>query len=393
MDTLGRKIQIYRGLETSLPVLEDGELGYTYDENGGSKKLWVGSSDGVNHRIQAEQYIIDDLVSNVADGALSARQGKILKDMIDAIGAGGASVNVVDNLLSNSPISALSARMGKVLNEKIINHENNANSQKHIELVDEEPVDLANTGVVFLRRDETSENVPSQPTLDELKQEINRIESNLTSHETKIASSTELGHIKIGDNLTITEDGVLNASSGEISDASNATKGIIQVGENLTISSGILSVPVATKTVAGAIKVTDTFSDDSKDVAASAFLTKYLLDNTANKNELSAKANQVQSPSVVCTLSSGWAHGSSQLKYFKDQFGIVHLYGSVIKSSGGTTITTLPVGNRPIDRVNIIVMEGDDSTSKIGLLGIDASGNVLSQTTRNCYISVSFRAQ
>lgn len=66
--------------------------------------------------------IEDNLVSTSKTTALSANQGRVLKELIDSIpqgggssGGGGASVPVVDNLTSTSTTSALSANQGKVL--------------------------------------------------------------------------------------------------------------------------------------------------------------------------------------------------------------------------------------------------------------------------------------
>lgn len=61
------------------------------------------------------------------------------------------------------------------------------------------------------------------------------------------ASASTLGGVKIGDNLSITEDGVLNATGGgyELPIASTSTLGGVKVGTGLSInSSGVLSVPV-----------------------------------------------------------------------------------------------------------------------------------------------------
>lgn len=64
----------------------------------------------------------DNLVSTSKTTALSANQGRVLKELIDSIpqgggssGGGGASVPVVDNLLSTSQGSALSANQGRLL--------------------------------------------------------------------------------------------------------------------------------------------------------------------------------------------------------------------------------------------------------------------------------------
>jgi hypothetical protein len=65
--------------------------------------------------------------------------------------------------------------------------------------------------------------------------------------ELPVASDTLLGAVKIGDNLTIEEDGTLNAQQGnyELPTASNVVKGGILIGDNLTIDGeGYLSATV-----------------------------------------------------------------------------------------------------------------------------------------------------
>lgn len=61
-----------------------------------------------------------------------------------------------------------------------------------------------------------------------------------------IASNTTLGGIKVGNNLTIEEDGRLSADeiSYTLPIAADDTLGGIMVGNNLSISAGVLSVPV-----------------------------------------------------------------------------------------------------------------------------------------------------
>lgn len=61
-----------------------------------------------------------------------------------------------------------------------------------------------------------------------------------------IASETVLGGIKVGDNLTIEEDGTLNAESTEytLPIASASTLGGVKVGNNLAINNGILTAAV-----------------------------------------------------------------------------------------------------------------------------------------------------
>ena len=65
--------------------------------------------------------------------------------------------------------------------------------------------------------------------------------------ELPVASNTILGGIKVGTNLTITQDGTLNAEDGNytLPTASNVVKGGILVGDNLTIDGeGYLSATV-----------------------------------------------------------------------------------------------------------------------------------------------------
>jgi prefoldin subunit 5 len=61
-----------------------------------------------------------------------------------------------------------------------------------------------------------------------------------------IASETVLGGIKVGNNLTIEEDGTLNAESTEytLPTASASTLGGVKVGGNLNINNGILTADV-----------------------------------------------------------------------------------------------------------------------------------------------------
>lgn len=61
-----------------------------------------------------------------------------------------------------------------------------------------------------------------------------------------IASETVLGGIKVGNNLTIEEDGTLNAESTEytLPTASATTLGGVKVGNNLAINDGVLTAAV-----------------------------------------------------------------------------------------------------------------------------------------------------
>lgn len=65
------------------------------------------------------------------------------------------------------------------------------------------------------------------------------------------------------------------------------------------------------------------------------------------------KANKELPNSIQCTLNTAWRHANipdgSPLIYYKDDFGIVHLQGRILRISTplDNTLTTLPVGFRP----------------------------------------------
>lgn len=74
------------------------------------------------------------------------------------------------------------------------------------------------------------------------------IDTEERAYHLPIASDTTLGGIKVGDNLTIEEDGTLNAEATEyqLPTASASTLGGIKVGSNLQINDGILTAKVDT---------------------------------------------------------------------------------------------------------------------------------------------------
>lgn len=205
LDTMGREIQLFRGKLSSLPTLLPGQPACAFDDITNQPSLWVGTESDGNVRVQAEQYIIDDLVSNNPNAALSAKQGKILKDLIDAIGEGGASTTVVDNLDSQSPVSALSARQGNVLDGKItavsdtLNTHTNNKTNPH-------GVTAAQVGA---------------PTT-----------AQFNNHVGTMTSKTAIGHVKVGAGINVTVDGTIS-----VPDASTTQKGIAQLNNTLTSTS------------------------------------------------------------------------------------------------------------------------------------------------------------
>lgn len=72
------------------------------------------------------------------------------------------------------------------------------------------------------------------------------IDTSTRSYHLPIASATTLGGIKVGNNLTIEEDGTLNAESTEYSlpVASSSTLGGVKIGSGLSINDAVASVNV-----------------------------------------------------------------------------------------------------------------------------------------------------
>lgn len=75
----------------------------------------------------------------------------------------------------------------------------------------------------------------------EVTEHLAQIKNEIDEHSNKVASTTELGNIKVGKNLTIAPDGTLNASGGTVPDASTSQKGIVQLSDSLTSGSSNLA--------------------------------------------------------------------------------------------------------------------------------------------------------
>lgn len=96
---------------------------------------------------------------------------------------------------------------------------------------------------------------------------------------------------------------------------------------------------------------------------------------------------------VNAALGTGWSvRPNYYLKYYKDAFGIVHLYGRVDRNGGGTLITTLPVGYRPVENVETGVTQGVTGHAYIEIFPdgrVNAPSGVADNT--NILIECSFR--
>lgn len=118
------------------------------------------------------------------------------------------------------------------------------------------------------------------------------------------------------------------------------------------------------------------------------------------KDGWNSKAGKtIESPMTV-PLSAPWSNAEpitayAPLTYYKDNFGIVHMQGSVKSSGGSLTIFTLPVGYRPSTIVNGLAFDTKGSaTVPVALVYINTNGQVrLDGNTANNPISliVSFQ--
>lgn len=159
--------------------------------------------------------------------------------------------------------------------------------------------------------DETGDVTLQLPDISELM-----TNQEFQEHETKIASATVLGHVKVGENLSIGADGKLNASSGTVPDASTTIKGIV--------------------------KLNDTLISPSTTEAATANAVKHLND---------IKVDKLQEGWIAAVLAGAWINTGGDyesLRYYKDTLGVCHVSGIVSNPSSNLgIITTLPVGYRP----------------------------------------------
>ena len=112
--------------------------------------------------------------------------------------------------------------------------------------------------------------------------------------------------------------------------------------------------------------------------------------------EINKKANKTQEGWIAPVLLNGWTTPSARVtRYFKDEFGMVHVEGTM-QDGTSTTLFTLPQGYRPSAALYEAAIVWD-STSAIssGLLMLDTSGNLqITSSPRFKYIifSFSFRA-
>lgn len=83
------------------------------------------------------------------------------------------------------------------------------------------------------------------------------------------------------------------------------------------------------------------------------------------------------------SYQNNWA-GVTNCAFLKDNFGFVHLEGTIKSGTVGTTIFTLPMGYRPSESKNFPVI----SNSEIGWLSVSSCGIVALQSGSNIWLSL-----
>lgn len=92
-------------------------------------------------------------------------------------------------------------------------------------------------------------------------------------------------------------------------------------------------------------------------------LTTHKTDNTS-AHDINLKANKEQGNWIIAILQNGWVQVSPSVKYYKDEFGVVHISGECKDGtiSNGTTIATLPDGYRPLYTAKNFAIRTQDGT-------------------------------
>lgn len=119
------------------------------------------------------------------------------------------------------------------------------------------------------------------------------INSDASTYHLPIASETTLGGIKVGDNLTIEEDGTLNAESTEyqLPTASASTLGGVKVGNNLAINDGVLTAAVDS-----------VLSGSSSNPVQNSVVTSNISSINSNLGQLDTRTDNLENS--VSTISS-----------------------------------------------------------------------------------------
>lgn len=145
-------------------------------------------------------------------------------------------------------------------------------------------------------------------------------------------------------------------------------------------------VSLATQTEAGIFKVSnDRFASPRTEIVPTFSALKQVTDNIYA--EFDYVAMKQQENWITPTLTGGWIPNKYMpLRYFKNNFGMVHIEGTVEKtSSGSVVIFDIPVGYRPEYSLYVSMV---DTNGKTYPVSISPGGVVACMGYSNIAVSV-----
>lgn len=131
----------------------------------------------------------------------------------------------------------------------------------------------------------------------------------------------------------------------------------------------------------GHVQLNDTLTSTSSSQAATANAVKQVNDKFIIQQ-------------VNAVLEGGWinfAHELAQpLTFYKDGFGVVHLYGNVMKLDTRSLVTILPEGYRPTGVREYLVQNGDNLTRPLYIFPDGKLQSYYNDKDTNIIINVSY---
>ena len=263
----GRKIQVRQGLSTDFDdtKLDVGEIGLLLDTNDVRIGLVDGTTASINNGGEGNDsgLVLADIPnsSNSERGFMTSQQF-IKLNGIEA----NANFTFVENVLnSTSTENAFSAAKGKEVNDKV---ESLA--------LRVETIELNGTGsTITLNNTLTSTSTTQGATANTVR----IVNDSINSHKEIIASATDLGHVRVGNNIDIVPNGTIS-----VKNASTVNKGVVQLSDDLVTN------------------------DSSKGATAkTVYELKQLLDNAiiSGGGNVTTVVNNLDSTSGTDALSAG----------------------------------------------------------------------------------------
>ena len=175
----------------------------------------------------------------------------------------------------------------------------------------------------------------------------------------------------------------------EISASPGSTDAVPEGASNLYFTNARASAAAPVQSVAGR---TGTITLSKSDVGLSNVNNTADADkpvSTAQQTALDAKANAALEAWQSATLTNGWSNwggGYETARFFKDNFGIVHLSGLITGGTAGTALFQLPVGYRPSGNLIFPAANANQYTE----VTVNSSGSVtVAGGANNTWLSLS----